>query len=173
MDVQQYNATKAAADAENPTGAWAGAPALAASTVAMRNTSGHPVFVDVSSGTVTVIAVDGVTTGFTAGSFKLQPNSKIAITYSVAPTVGWSFESGGQSVAAGAWAGAPALAASTVDMVNTSGGPVSVYISAGTVTVIKVDGVTTGLTSGAFRLRRGSKLSITYSVAPTLAWVYA
>lgn len=73
----------------------------------------------------------------------------------------------------GAWAGAPALAASTVDMVNTSGRRVVVYVSAGTVTVIKVDGVTTGLTAGSFPLRRGSTLNITYSVAPTLHWVYA
>src|SRR5262249_40068794 len=69
------------------------------------------------------------------------------------------------------WAGAPALAASTVDMKNTSGSVVTVYVSAGTVTVIKVGGVTTGLTSGSFRLRRGQALNITYSVAPTLKWL--
>ena len=72
----------------------------------------------------------------------------------------------------GAWATAPALAASTVAMTNTSGRTVNVYVSSGTVTVIKVDDVTTGLTSGAFRLRPGSALKITYSVAPTLAWIF-
>lgn len=73
----------------------------------------------------------------------------------------------------GAWAGAPALAASTVDMVNTSGRHVTVYISAGTVTVVKINGITTGLTTPAtIRLRRGDKLNITYSVAPTLVWLY-
>ncbi len=70
------------------------------------------------------------------------------------------------------WAGAPALAASTVDMKNTSGAPVTVYVSGGTVTVIKVGGVTTGLTSGSFRLRRNALLNITYSVAPTLKWLF-
>ena len=79
----------------------------------------------------------------------------------------------------GAWAGAPSLASSTVDMVNTSGRRLQVYIAgAGTITVVKVDGVTTGLTSttaycGMVILRPGSTLNITYSVAPTLHWIYA
>lgn len=79
----------------------------------------------------------------------------------------------------GVWAGAPSLAASTVDMVNTSGRPVNVFIvGAGTVSVVKIDGATTGLASttapvGWVRLRRGGKLNLTYSVAPTLHWIYA
>lgn len=74
----------------------------------------------------------------------------------------------------GTWTGAPALAASTVDMVNTSAWPVEVGISSGTVTVIKKNTVTiTGATSGRFYLRPGGKISITYSVAPTLQWLYA
>lgn len=79
---------------------------------------------------------------------------------------------------AGNWTGAPALAASTVDMVNTSEWPVIVYVAGvGTVTVVKVDGAVTGLVSttapaGHVRLRRGGKLNITYSVAPTLHWIY-
>jgi hypothetical protein len=78
----------------------------------------------------------------------------------------------------GVWAGAPSLAASTVDMVNTSGRPVVVYIAgAGTITVVKVDGAITGQVSttapaGSVRLRRGGVLNITYSVAPTLHWHY-
>lgn len=80
---------------------------------------------------------------------------------------------------AGAWAGAPSLASSTVDMVNTSGWPVEVYIAGvGTITVVKVDGAVTGLVSttapaGHVTLRRGGVLNITYSVAPTLHWIYA
>lgn len=74
----------------------------------------------------------------------------------------------------GAWADAPALAASTVAMTNTTAGRVTVYISAGTVTVVKVDDVTTGLTTPAtVTLKPGSALKITYSVAPTLAWIYS
>lgn len=91
MDVQQYNATKAAVDAENPNGAWADAPALAASTVDNVNTSGYELTVYVSSGTVTVIKVDGATTGLTSGSFRLRNGGALNITYSVAPTLHWIF----------------------------------------------------------------------------------
>jgi len=178
MDVQQYNATVAAADAENPSGAWAGAPSLAASTVAMKNTSGHPVWVDVIGGTVTAVKVDGVTTGFTSGSFRLRRGSSIAITYSVAPTLGWFYENSNQQRPSGVWSGAPSLAASTVAMVNSSGYPVLVGISGGTFTVVTVDGVAlTGVGTSTtpttrVRLRRGSTLAITYSSAPTLQWLY-
>lgn len=173
MDVVQLNTLVAAADELRPSGAWSGAPALAATTVPMTNTTHRAVSVDVSGGTVTVIKVDGVTTGFTAGAFRLRPDQTIAITYSVAPTLGWYYEGAVVSSPSGAWSGAPALAASTVVMTNTSGFSVTTHISSGTVTVVKVDGVTTGLTSGSFRLKRGSTLSITYSVAPTLAWIYS
>lgn len=173
MDVQQYNITKAAVDSSNPSGSWAGAPSLAASTVEMVNTSGYTVWVDVAGGTVTAVKVNGVTTGFTSGTFRLLAGDDFSITYSVAPTLGWTFDSPSGAVPTGAWSGAPSIAASTTAMFNTSGYPVTVHVSAGTVTVIKVDGVTTGLTSGSFRLRRGSSLTITYSVAPTLAWIYA
>jgi hypothetical protein len=93
MDLQQLNTLEAVKDTDNPAGVWAGAPALAASTVAMKNTSGYAVVVGVSSGTVTVIAIDGVTiTGATSGRFRLKRNSTIAITYSVAPTLQWIYE---------------------------------------------------------------------------------
>jgi hypothetical protein len=173
MDVQEYNTTKAAADFSNPTGVWANAPSLAASTVEMVNTSGYTVFVDISGGTVTHIFVGGVDTGFTAGTIKLAPGQDFSITYSAAPTVGWTFEQPETALAAGLWSGYPLLASSTVPMVNNSACPVSVSVTGGTVTVIKIDGVTTNLTSGLFRLRRGSSIAITYSVAPTLVWYYS
>jgi hypothetical protein len=91
MDVQQFLVTKAAVDAEAPQGAWADAPDLAASTVAMVNDSGYDVAVYVSSGTVTVIKVDDVTTGLTSGSFVLRSGSALKITYSVAPTLAWVY----------------------------------------------------------------------------------
>ena len=172
MDVQEYNATAAAANAENPSGAWAAAPALAASTVKMKNTSGYPVWVDVVGGTVTVITVAGEVTGLTSGSFLLQNAQTIAITYSVAPTLYWSFQAPVSSRPKGAWAGAPSVAASTVAMPNTSGFPVTAYVTSGTVTVIKTNGVTTGLTSGTVHLGPGDSLSVTYSVAPTIVWIY-
>lgn len=86
MDVQQLNATLSAANDEKPTGDWASKPAIPASTVAATNESGHLVWVEITGGTVTVVAVDGVTTGRTSGAFFLRPGSTIAITYSVVPT---------------------------------------------------------------------------------------
>ena len=77
----------------------------------------------------------------------------------------------------GLWAGAPTLASAT-DLVNTSGHDVEVSVTAGTVTAIKKNGVTLATAAVAapglnVRLRPGHKLNITYSVAPTLQWVYA
>ena len=74
----------------------------------------------------------------------------------------------------GDWADKPAIPASTVAATNTSGHTMWVEIAAGTVTVVKVDGVTIGArTSGMFRVRAGSTIAITYSVAPTWQWFYA
>jgi hypothetical protein len=46
-----------------------------------------------------------------------------------------------------------------------------VYVSGGTVTVIKIDGVTTGLTSGTFLVEATHSINITYSGVPTWVWV--
>ncbi len=92
VDVQQLTVTQAAQNAAAPVGVWAGAPALAASTVDMKNTSGRDVEVGISGGTVTVIKKNGVTlTATTSGRFRLRPNSTINITYSVAPTLQWLY----------------------------------------------------------------------------------
>jgi hypothetical protein len=97
MDVQQYNATMDAVDAENPKGAWAGAPSLAASTVDMVNTSGHAVEVYIAgAGTITVVKVDGAVTGLVsttaaAGKVRLRRGGVLNITYSVAPTLHWIY----------------------------------------------------------------------------------
>lgn len=93
MDLGEYRTLLEVDDADRPKGAWSGAPSLAASTVAMTNTSGFPVVVGISSGTVTVVSIDGVTiTGATSGRFRLRRNSTVAITYSVAPTLQWLYE---------------------------------------------------------------------------------
>ena len=69
----------------------------------------------------------------------------------------------------------PALPASTVDGVNDKGFTLLGRISAGTVTVFKIDGVTIGgmTTNEWFTLRPGQTFNITYSVAPTLQWFEA
>lgn len=183
MDDTEYRTLAKVIAEETPSGVWNGAPSLAATTVPMENTSGYPVWVDIIGGTVTEIDVedgDGETinTGLTAGSFLLQDGRSITLTYSAAPTVAWRYQQTNPWQPRGAWSGAPSLASSTVDMVNTSGFPVDVYIvGSGTITVVKVDGATTGLVSttapaGNVRLRPGGVLNITYSVAPTLHWIY-
>lgn len=74
----------------------------------------------------------------------------------------------------GDWSDKPAVPASTVAATNTSGHPMLVEIAGGTVTVVKVDNVTIAArTSGSFRVRPGSTISITYSAAPTWQWFYA
>lgn len=65
------------------------APAVPASTTVQKNTFNHQVQVCVSGGTVTVIAINGVTTGLTSGSFILNANDSITLTYSVAPSWTW------------------------------------------------------------------------------------
>jgi hypothetical protein len=75
---------------------WSGAPALAATGVAMTNSSGQAVAVTVTGGTVTAIAVGATTqsvngTNVTSGTFVVPAGSTITITYSVAPAVTWKF----------------------------------------------------------------------------------
>jgi hypothetical protein len=86
VDVAQLQTTLAAAELEKPVGDWASKPAIPASTVAATNNSAWVMWVEVVAGTVTVVAVDGVTTGRVVGAFFLRPGSTIAITYSVVPT---------------------------------------------------------------------------------------
>jgi hypothetical protein len=61
------------------------------------------------------------------------------------------------------------LAATTVASLNPNPVAQSVTITGGTVTVIAVNGVTTGLTTGTFTVPIGGSITITYSVAPTFA----
>jgi hypothetical protein len=58
---------------------------LAATTVASVNPNPVPVDITVSGGTVTVIAVGGVSTGQTSGTFRIPPAGSITITYSAGP----------------------------------------------------------------------------------------
>ncbi len=70
----------------------------------------------------------------------------------------------------------PAVPASTVEQRNTHAFPVRVTITGGTVTVIAKGPttgalITTGATTGAFILEPNEYIAITYSVAPTWAWL--
>jgi hypothetical protein len=87
MDVAQFNTLYAAVADESPTGLWAGAPALAASTVAMTNTSGHDIDVNITGGTVTAVKKNGVTLASATGvTIRVRPGHTWSVTYSVAPT---------------------------------------------------------------------------------------
>lgn len=67
-------------------------PTLPASGVVYTNIN-NPAMVYVTGGTVTQISVNGVATGLTSGSFFLRANTDtIKITYSVAPTWVWIWE---------------------------------------------------------------------------------
>jgi hypothetical protein len=67
--------------------------------------------------------------------------------------------------------GPPTIPASTVALTNPYLTDCVVYIAGGTVTVIKVNGVTTGLTSGTFIVEATQSIAITYSVVPT-SWAW-
>ena len=80
------------------------------------------------------------------------------------------------------WAGAPALAASTVDMENDTETDKLARISGGTFTVVKIGVKGTTLTTvaalvtatpGSVLVRPGHVLNITYSGAPTVQWFEA
>ena len=74
----------------------------------------------------------------------------------------------------------PVVPGSATAVTNTTGVPVTVYVKGGTLTVIAVGGVTTGIAAAAaastafpIPLAPGQTIAITYSVAPTWVWVGA
>lgn len=94
MDVQQLRVTQAASDAAGPDGKWASAPAVAATTVDMANTSGRRmmVYTIANGATITAIKVNQTTTGLITGSVLLRPGDKISVTYSGGtPAMTWFY----------------------------------------------------------------------------------
>lgn len=72
---------------------------LAASGVASYNNNATGVNLTISGGTVTVIAINGTTTGLTSGTFFVPAGGTVTVTYSVAPT---TFTTAGIAVATAA-----------------------------------------------------------------------
>lgn len=64
----------------------------------------------------------------------------------------------------------PAVPASTTPLTNPYFRDAAVTVAGGTVTAIAVDGQTLGITSGTITVPSGKPFTLTYSVAPTLAW---
>lgn len=85
-------------DAHTSVGSNVTAPAVPASTVPAFNNNNQAVIVTVTGGTVTAIAVNGVTTGATSGAITVPAFGWITLTYSVAPTWTWAGTTG-QAVA--------------------------------------------------------------------------
>lgn len=67
------------------------APAVPASTASATNPANIPVTVVISGGTVTNVAVNGVTVGTGDGTYTVPNGGKIAVTYSAAPTWTWTW----------------------------------------------------------------------------------
>ena len=80
MQASAWQTTQSAAVA--PTAITVGA-----SPFTFKNTAGQNLIVYVSGGVVTAVALSGVTTGLTSGTFYLGPNDTLQITYSTAPTM--------------------------------------------------------------------------------------
>jgi len=75
--------------------------------------------------------------------------------------------------ALGDWANKPSVPATTVTVQNNSGYTMFVEITGGTVTGVKVDGVTIGArVIGSFRVRNGSTIAWIGSAAPTWQWFF-
>lgn len=64
----------------------------------------------------------------------------------------------------------PAVPASTVTYTNNFGVDAIVFITGGTVTVIAIGGVATGLIAGSFRVPANQTIKLTYSGTPTWTW---
>jgi hypothetical protein len=73
----------------------------------------------------------------------------------------------------GDWINKPAVPATTVTVKNMTGRPMWVEVTGGTVTAVKVDGVTVGTrVAGMFRVRPLSTIAWVGSAAPTWQWFF-
>lgn len=64
---------------------------------------------------------------------------------------------------------APTIGASPYTT-NVGATDITAYITGGTVSSVAINGQTTGMTSGAFRVKAGQTITITYTVAPSWTW---
>lgn len=64
-------------------------PGFPASNTPVTNTTGFPVRVTVTGGTLTQVLVNGVQVGTTAGTYGVPIGGTIAVVYTVAPTWNW------------------------------------------------------------------------------------
>lgn len=74
-------------------GAGFATPAVPASGTPVTNTSALPATVVISGGTMSAVAVGGVTVGAGAGTYTVPAGQFITLTYTVAPTWTWTLQS--------------------------------------------------------------------------------
>lgn len=95
-DVAQFRTLEAVDDSLKPLGDWISKPAVPATNVAVTNTSGHNMWVEVDANgaTISAVKVDDVTIGArTSGAFRVRAGSTITLVYTVAtPTWQWFYE---------------------------------------------------------------------------------
>lgn len=111
------------------------------------------------SGTVGIGFVDNAS----AQAFRMTNNQFTSNAVDIsAPLIG--------SVNGTGWTYANVVPATTVAYTNPFGADCTVHIVGGTVTVIAVNGVATGLTAGTVRVPARCTITLTYTVAPTWKW---
>ena len=64
-------------------------PGVPLTTVPVTNTTGFPVLVTITGGTITFVFVNGTQVGTTAGTYPVPIGGTISITFSAAPTWNW------------------------------------------------------------------------------------
>lgn len=74
------------------------APGFPLTTVPVTNTTGAPVFVDLSSGTVTEVYINSVSAGTTDGYYLLPAGGTISVTYTGSPTWTWTAQGAAHNI---------------------------------------------------------------------------
>lgn len=101
-----------------------------------------------------------------AGNEIQQFGNNLVLT--AAPTTSGATPPGGNTTS---YISQPAVPSSNTAYRNAFGVDCTVYVTGGTVSSIKVGDLTTGVTSGAFRVPAYSSININYSAAPTWEWI--
>jgi hypothetical protein len=109
---------------------------------------------------VSTVTINGVVQT-PASTYPLPGFGYISLTYGSPPTWTWTVPT------------VPVIPASTVAVTNPFPYQMAITLTGGTVTAVRINGVTKGATSGYFQLPVGGSISLTYSSASTWTWLTA
>jgi len=138
--------------------------------VLLSNTSKNRLYDVQVEGCAQGLAFDGTNTQTHVRGGDLSSNVPIAIGGSIAG-VGNRVE-GVKGFFGTDRIGSPAMPASGVTVTNNYGCAARVFINGGTISLISINSIASGFTTGAMlMLLPGESLSITYSVAPSWNWI--